>query len=149
MLKSRGDKYFIVAPNETFISAIIFSPLSVIHRLSKIGFFNSESCEFVSVLGITAEKSDACAMAQMLAATGKFASTMIVTENPIDLNARVTIKTTTQTACRWFLIKRIPIKISQPINYHMIPATVHEVLKEIVMMSINSDASEPPPFECL
>lgn len=82
-----GDKSFTVNPKETVTYSLVFSPLVVSKRQSKVSFFNSEEGEFIYILDINVEASAPCVMSQMVAAIGQHASTFVLLENPVGRDA--------------------------------------------------------------
>ena len=86
-----GEKQFTIGPKETKTYSIVFSPLVVSKRQSTVAFLNSEEGEFLYILDITVEEPDACVMSQMVAPIGKYSTTLVLLENPVDREVTMSV----------------------------------------------------------
>ncbi|OHT13796.1 hypothetical protein TRFO_16023 [Tritrichomonas foetus] len=79
-----GDKEIQIEPNQTYIYNLIYSPLKSMERISFISFINDIYGEFIYELKLTAEQPGINILAPLSTPIGKFATTSILVENPLD-----------------------------------------------------------------
>ena len=85
-----GPKQIKIASGATFIYDLVFSPLNALERTSYVSFFNEDDGEYVYRLDCVATPANINLCAPMTAVIGKYATTGILVENPLD--KRVTFR---------------------------------------------------------
>lgn len=79
-----GEKTFIAAPSKTTDYILVVSPLKAMNRLSSVYFYSDNNGEFWYKIHIEATEPPANILAPLTSPLGKFSSTFISLENPLD-----------------------------------------------------------------
>ncbi|OHS97910.1 hypothetical protein TRFO_35785 [Tritrichomonas foetus] len=79
-----GEKTFVAAPNSTTDYILVVSPLKAMKRASSVYFYSDGDGEFWYSIHIEANEPPANTLAPLTSPLGKYASTFIQLENPLD-----------------------------------------------------------------
>jgi len=133
-----GDKEFTVPPNSTLNYNLIVSPLKSMKRVSSVYFYSDDDGEFWYCLKIESTDSPESTLAPLSAPIGKFASTFILLENPLDKPISVRVDNDNSSIFQ-VIAKRMLSLSSQEkrrIEVRYIPSSVGE--KEYASISFKS-----------
>lgn len=101
-----GSKTFVVDPSTTTDYMLVVSPLKAMKRFSSVYFYSDEDGEFWYKIKIEASEPQPCILAPLSSSLGKFSSTFIVLENPLEKAASFRVDNNNVTAFH-VLAKRI------------------------------------------
>lgn len=133
-----GAKELVVPEKSTVEYNLVVSPLKAVERTSSVYFYSDEAGEFWFSIKIIATEAPDCDLAPLTSPIGKFASTFIQLENPLDKNAIIRVENSNPTAFHLMakkLINLLPYE-KKRIEVRYLPTCVGS--KELANISFKS-----------
>ncbi|OHS98266.1 hypothetical protein TRFO_35361 [Tritrichomonas foetus] len=134
-----GDKVFFAPPNSTTNYQLVVSPLKEMKRMSSVYFYSEEDGEFWYSIKIDAEKAPDNSIAPLSSPIGKFASTFITLENPLE--KIVSFRTENDNMTSFHIVSKRVIQLTshekKRIEVRYIPSSVGQ--KETASISFKSN----------
>jgi hypothetical protein len=134
-----GDKVFVVPSQSTLEYILVISPLKEMKRLSSLYFYSDDDGEFWYSLKIEATNPPESTLAPLISPLGKFVSSFILIENPLDKPATFRVENSNPTS--FHLVARRVLQLApkekKRIEIRYIPSTVG--VKETASISFTSN----------